>query len=490
MDDLEREVAHSLHLMQNHVSRHVRIGTLTPDQAAQSESEYRARRVAEVPPGAPFTPPMALLEILSPANREQLAAINESFQDLNNALAGDLMIEAFVSLGHSSDSHDLKQRIFAFCEGYAREHFAGVTFSSPRQKAGVFHKVLGRWRAYLDALQSNQATFGFYYYPQFHACMAWHLVRRMVTPRDHGDPAIDAIRRYCSEELRFVEQFHDMAFFLRRNDVRFTSAMRRLATMLPAPPTLEAFAEDLREMRPILAWWSKTAKRIVPAPELGEGYAALWQWETNGDCIGRICIAKGEHNLVRQASHASRSDAKYERIFRVNHVGQLACVDLEWFNTGTATAYGHYRWAALNLLLLQRFHALFMVWYSKVDFAAMRREPVDASSPDGPSEEAQVHAALREVIEAPPAGADPTDPAGGPSWRSQIRQMRSDQLFRILTTLGVRVAQGKGSEINLFHNKTFRLGHHTRRPEISSGKIAQILRRLGIDLQTFVEAAR
>ena len=499
----------------NHVGNMVKKGSISELEGAETQKEYQ-ERIVETVKQEYFCLPNGIKSLLNSNLSKLFSEIIDDFIFLNNSYEGELMEASFIAFSYNDVSFNLKNKIFDFAEKYAKYHLSSATFNNAIVKEREFCRLVNPWQPYVVELVNGETnffgikTFAFYFFENLFKSIAWHVYKatafdelsNAVPNRSllgyaafetlHISSPIIGLLTYCNESLNFYKELSFQRFIL-DNDIRFSVCNNNKRNNFDCMKSLAEMAKDLREIRPILVASYKARKSITPIFELSNDTYLLWQWETNGDCLGRICIGKNYENTLKQASFQSRADATYDHIFRVNYEGLLCGIHMEWMIPEKFEEQALLGMYDLNYFLLNKVYGLLLDWYLKVDLKKLTHRAVKSLPIDDVDEAEAAEAVVTATVQSHLGNIkcenreDSFTVLGESKSDSNvsIRHMKSSYFFRILTEkLGCIVTQGKGSEKNLFRNggRIYRLGHHGREREIHSRQISDILKRLNISL--------
>ena len=252
---------------------------------------------------------------------------------------------------------------------------------------------------------------------------------------------------------------------------------------------LSSMAQDLREIYPIVVDLLNPKDTFTALDCFEMPANAIWHWEPVGDSLGYICIASEDYDyFLAQLAKPSRRYAKYDLRIRIDYQGKICLSDIQCLDTEMLFSMGIISAYFVNLYLLQSFYDLFLQKFSeaKSDIISGQKNIRDFSDDSA-------FIIKNQIKMEKYASEQNSSKESRINKKKIVQHMKSKSFFKILIEkFDCKINQGKGSEINISRiangGRIFRLGHHGKEVEISSLKISQILSRLNIDKQDWLEA--
>ncbi len=252
---------------------------------------------------------------------------------------------------------------------------------------------------------------------------------------------------------------------------------------------LSSMAQDLREIYPIVVDLLNPKDTFTALDCFEMPANAIWHWEPVGDSLGYICIASEDYDyFLAQLAKPSRRYAKYDLRIRIDYQGKICLSDIQCLDTEMLFSMGIISAYFVNLYLLQSFYDLFLQKFSeaKSDIVSGQKNIRDFSDDSA-------FIIKNQIKMEKYASEQNSSKESRINKKKIVQHMKSKSFFKILIEkFDCKINQGKGSEINISRiangGRIFRLGHHGKEVEISSLKISQILSRLNIDKQDWLEA--
>lgn len=477
-----------------------------------------------------------------------LVSILSSILALNNRYSGINVKVAFTLQSKQPESFALKQRIFDFGEHIANKYFYGLFITKLNQSQRLSQKYLQVFFDYIRLIREKTSIHSLtsYYLDHFTKSMYWFVLNGSsyggVPLYNHGSIQSVADRVLLQqgvttnqlvkygiaptvEYARLLQDEYSTSFLLNHIDLRFKNITEKFDSLEKYKEHIKDLAIDLREMRRLLVKNFKAADTIIDLElpisaneslaigATGGKLYALWQWETFGDGLGRICIGYNREDMLVQASKPSRLDATYNRVLRVNWDGLISALDTPWLDFTKMGLVGVEVVEDFNLYVLQRFHSMFMEWYSeasrkvKMQMVSIEAEPESNSSDSAVQFDQQDfdQICIQETLNKKfSKDYEATETARNNEKATVIteakisktlfnRGIKSNKFFKILEqSFGVVVQQGKGSEIKVSRlsegGKIFRLGHHGAEVEYHATFVRNVLKRLNIGLDEWCNA--
>lgn len=471
---------------------------------------------------------------------KRMIALNNSFSGINIKIANTL---------YSKQHHhfQLKQDIFAWSTKIADDYFYGLYTKDVKNSHECTINFLRQAKEYLSeiALKLENYHLFFDFFNLVHYSLSWFVLNYS----NYGGMALykNVQPKVISERVKMIEHCspqtvlktgllihphyaqgfvneYQTSLFLNHIDLRLKPFTAKYSSHQEYQQRILALATDLREMRRLLVKNFKArdsileldvsltpSEKIVLGAKSGKIYA-LWQWETFGDGLGRICIGYDQEDMHKQANKASRLDATYTRVLRINWDGCLSAVETPWLDIKNMELVGVESAVDVNLYLLEKFHELFFQRYLEIAQKVKRRaqrqlDVIDAEAVvevlpnDLPVDHQHIAydhydydmIQIQETLQQLDLNAEDEQQALLPERTKTYfnRSLKSTDFFKILQDkFDVVVSSGKGSEINVSRvangGRVQRLGHHGKVVEYNAGLIRGVLKRLNISLDEWV----
>lgn len=462
-------------------------------------------------------------KLISLNDRLNLYRILQDLVVLNNRYEGVIFRVALSIISKSEESYLIKKKMYDFAMSLAHDYFYGIFYDDLSAVKVRLHKYLNGFSSYLSCFSRSVvgANLLVDYVFLFFESVEWHLnnfcsyggvpvVERgaIYTVRDRGRLSAAELvgSQTARDESHAKKMINEYSFSTLSQclDLRFEKGFPKLETLKSYSDTIGFFANDLREMRRLLIKNYNPAESIielkvpsanVDLKELGNftgKFYCLWQWETTGDSLGRICLSYDYDQILAQTKYESRRDAKYDYIYRVNWNGEISPLDAPWLTSSKMGLVWVDSTRDLNLYIIQSFHDLFYSWY--VDAAAkiktsslIKQNEIVYDEED--SQNIQINEMLHSYrSETSDLEQNQLDGDISPRLKSYFNKgMRSVVFFKILQEkFDVVVSQGKGSEMKVSRIKEggriYRLGHHGKDVVYNANLIRKTLKRLNISL--------
>lgn len=459
------------------------------------------------------------------SDRLELVKILKSLIEINNSYEGVNEKVASTLLSKNNFSFDIKNRYFNYSKTIGQKYFYGKFITKFNNYNIYQNSFLNVFASYINLIikESNKAALFSDSLYTFYKSMYWHVLNEGcyggIALYQHGriqpvsDRSLllkgisehDLVNARISPDITFAKILKDeyaTTYFLNHIDLRFKNILPKYDNVEKYENEINNLAIDLREMRRLLVKNFKAADTIIDLelPLEYEQYAmigapkgkiyALWQWETFGDGLGRICIGYDQQDMSVQATKQSRMDATYRRVLRVNRDGLISPVESPWLNSSKMDLVGVEVALDFNLYVIRKFHALFIDWYAKAAQKIKQRNSVLESTIEIFNDEITIDNEDYEQIFVQNSLNEQVFDADS-SNNNQItvfnRGIKSKKFFKILEqTFHVVIEQGKGSEIKVSRlqqgGKIYRMGHHGSEVEYHATFVRKVLKRLNISL--------
>ncbi|MCG2575287.1 hypothetical protein LVY74_17270 [Acinetobacter sp. ME22] len=476
---------------------------------------------------------------LQDEDKQQLIMLLKRMITLNNSFSG-MNIKIASTLCSKQQHHfQLKQDIFAWSSKIADDYFYGLYAKDVRNSHECTMNFLRQAAEYLGeiTLKLDNYHLLFDFINLVHYSLSWFVLNYS----NYGGMALykNAQPEVISERVKmlgdcspqtalktgllmyphyakgFVDEYQT-SLFLNHIDLRFKPFTAKYSSHQEYQQRILALAIDLREMRRLLVKNFKASDSILELDvsltysekiTLGaksDKIYALWQWETFGDGLGRICIGYDQDDMHQQANKASRLDATYARVLRINWDGCLSAVETPWLDIKNMELVGVESATDLNLYLLEKFHELFFQRYLDMAQKVKRRvqRQLSVIDVDVFTEDYQDIAydrydydmmQIQETLQKFDLNVEDEQQTllSGRTKTYFNRSLKSKDFFKILQDkFDVVVSSGKGSEVNVSRvangGRVQRLGHHGKVVEYNAGLIRGVLKRLNISLDEWV----
>lgn len=455
--------------------------------------------------------------------------------NLNNSVVGiHLKLASSISTMQYHE-FQLKQDMFSWSLKIAHRYFYG-RFTDDREKAKKYAvDFIGNFDIYLSDILSNLENYNicFNLTEIFYKALSWCVMNfstyggMTVLKDSHFEFVSERANLMYKRDLRTImnlgwskdtshahmlaEEFEN-AFFLNHIDLRFKPLVPKFPSFDDYLKRILDLSTDLLEMRRLLVKNFKAnesiieldldlshSERVILNSKNGKLYA-LWQWETVGDGLGRICLHHDVEHIHVQAMKESRMDAKYTSVLRINRDGCISPINAPWLNVKELDLVGVNSAIDFNFYILEKFHELFFNRYTEI--AQKVKQRLNQTTTDKENnviydtydlEVIQIQGALQHFASEE---SEIVSSFGEKSTEGKYyfnRSLKSSVFFKLLKDrFDVVITQGKGSEINVSRvaqgGRIRRLKHHGKIVEYNAGLIRGVLKRLNISLQEWVEA--
>lgn len=283
------------------------------------------------------------------------------------------------------------------------------------------------------------------------------------------------------EILRFIENegfYHeDIAQF----DYNYISQRLNVPSDITSLNTIQKkqrmkeLAENINEMKPFLIKSAKHVKSIIRITDdlyFGWTWGVLWG-------IGAIMLENSHEKIIDVVKNLPMSGA----VFAVEIDGTFSCSCRPWIDAELMKEYGIENALDINLYLLQSIHDKLFSFYCQIDLDTILWNWKNKTSHNHTDEEIISSSCQLKLTDA---DTDPETKLRNPV----VKKIRKKEFFNILIKLNCTVTKGKGSEIKIFRpgGKIYIVGNHKRNNYIPVAVIINILKRLEISLDDWMDA--
>lgn len=467
-------------------------------------------------------------------DKKELTSILKTLIDINNSYSGVNENIAFTLQSKNTHSFNIKKRIFNFSRTIGHKYFYGTFITQDNGVNTYRDGFLNVFMDYLSPILNKTKKSGFVNQNllSLKDSILWFVLNsssyggtssfennrlttisdRMLLSKGVSSEKLVAYGIANSKEFaNILRNEYTTSYFLNHIDLRFTKRVPKFSSVEEYVREIKNMATDLREMRRLLIKNFKPVDSIIELDlPLDRGTQAaigcgtgkvfvLWQWETFGDGLGRICVGYDKNHMKEQASKKSRMDAQYNRILRVNWDGLISAVESPWLDSSNMDLVCVEVAPDFNLYVLSKFYEMFMGWYSDAAIKLKKRILDQEFEGDTVVEGELPNDVLIEgiyldkydyeqiYIQNTLNAQEPDDEQSQNQVATYNRTIKSKKFFAILEKVfDVVVKQGKGSEVNVSRvahgGRVFRLGHHGVEREYSATHVRKVLKRLNINL--------
>ena len=458
-------------------------------------------------------------------DRLELVKILKSLIEVNNSYEGVNEKIASTLLSKNNFSFDIKKRYFNYSKNIGQKYFYGKFITRLNKYNKYQNSFLDVFANYINLIfkESNKAVLFSDSLNTFYKSMYWHVLNegcfggialykygriqsisdRSLLLKDISEQEL--VKAQISPDITYAKILKDeyaTTFLLNYFDLRFKNILPKYDYIEKYENEINNMAIDLREMRRLLVKNFKAVDTIIDlelpleyeqytmiGAQKGKIYA-LWQWETFGDGLGRICIGYDQQDMSVQATKQSRLDATYRCILRVNRDGLISPVESPWLNASLMDLVGVEVSLDANLYVIRKFHALFIDWYAKAAQKIKQRNSVQKIPNEIFNDEIIIdNEDYEQILVQNSLNEQLFDGYSVNNNHIEMfnRGIKSKKFFKILEqAFNVVVEQGKGSEIKVSRlqqgGKIYRLGHHGSEVEYHATFVRKVLKRLNISL--------
>lgn len=453
------------------------------------------------------TLPLSLTQLIKIGTRELGNALIEETRQLNNRYAGSSFRDVEALLTGDSACLDLHQRILQWSENVAEQINYKLRHRGKDDPFGTFDHA---YRTIVAPLDTELVHGSDRLYMHVWTCVVdmlpYKLWDALIAAPAHLRIDHDASIRHLSILVpsKHVAHRFDKKAIMATLSLYGIEAAAYLKSVV-CDPLLEMLVQDIGvpdsetqraryeemfadvlEAAPYLIASDRSERFMFDLPGLG-GVAAF-QFIVGLSCA-QFVFADDADSL----RHGLRT-AFARGALTIGYDGTMSVYMHPWLTLGSI--YGAQRGQMIAYWLLTQVHSRITTDYLKIE-----RYFLHADEPTGAceGEDAVVEESLAFVALAKAAPGNCIDEEqGGQSsstvleeQRSALPQLRQRYFFKLLTRCGVRIEQGKGSEIKLLREggRPFRLGnHYGSNPTIPSFLARNILKRLEITRDEWLNA--
>jgi hypothetical protein len=243
---------------------------------------------------------------------------------------------------------------------------------------------------------------------------------------------------------------------------------------------------DILEAAPYLVASDRSERFMFNLP--GSGCVAAFQFNAGLSCAQ--FVFDDDEDSLRRGLHTTFARGA----LMIGYDGKMSMYMHPWLTLDCI--YGAHRGQMIAYWLLTQVHARITTDYLKIerDFLHPDEPTQTGEGEDAVFEETLAFVALAKAAPGNGIGEEHgarSPPAVLEEHRSALPQLRQRYFFKLLTHCGVRIEQGKGSEIKLLREggRPFRLGnHYGSNPTIPAFLANNILKRLEITRDEWLDA--
>ena len=463
----------------------------TPGDAYQRWGSMSYRdRVMEMPPGA-FDVPQGLRRFLPAPLVGELQSIFDEVREIHERYVGLSRIEASIELNASEEQRNLHARGQHWAEGVARLRLGRP---APKDRGSPFRRFLRLYDEVVPALdmvgtviqdgEVEERTCAGHQLGQTADYLTWTYFENTWLELYPAIAARQPHPRLQRERRSDLSRCATVASIYHWNTISvWDSEISRLChrwKIEPVPldrtlPELARMAEDLFEMKPFLMRTFGLRSCIIDLPG---GYRSWFMWDVN-DRVGNLALARDNQDLEQQFTTSFLPAPLV-----LDSHGRLACYIRPWLDVRTPSGMGPDVAAGLNLLMLERVHALLYGQFEQLDLDAIIQSWSHRSEPETEEDD---RLGEEEVIAASVVARERCAKKS-PRITSSLRL--NDLLTILEGTLGATSRDGKGSELVLFRpgGRVTTVGRHQRNPLVSAAAIRRILKALGVRVDEWLGA--
>lgn len=460
-------------------------------------------------PASLYRPPSFLAKATSSAEADALHSLLLEVKEANDQWVGESATVAKIMLNGSAEVRSVEAGLRHWAERYVAHRLAK---GNPRRDKGNptatyrrLYKELVPWLeslAFGNEQSTSVDTVHSTYLAEVCDHIPWLLFKGTWAPHLQTETREDAYRlqmdwpneRERAKCLYMARLYHWVGEDL----------LRRIVSARPLPladgseeeirERLARLAGGIEEMRPFLVRGFRPERTIF---KLKEGLWAAWYWVTDGRQI-EIGLASSERRLLD-----GLNKQVLDLVTRVDADGILTNSFLPWLTTATQEGLGGDAWA-VNLALVEAVHDQMLVWFDQIDVDAILASwapstgdaecDAEVGLADALDDEALAASIIRLASTDEEDALEEEVDAVRPERRPQHRRMslRFTRLVSLLEDgLGCEVRSGKGSEVTIYREggSIFTLGHHKRNDRVAWRQIRRLLKRVGIGLREWLDAA-
>lgn len=483
--------------------------------------------------------------LIDEEDKNTLIDIFNQLIDLNNYYTG-MHIKVALTIGsHDKSFQKLKTTIFDFAQHLSDKYFYSRFFNDVYSAEEATEKFLSLFNNLISITfeSSTQSSFTWGLTFAFLDAVNWFV---LLNSSYGGVPIFDEsehkahILSQKSQISNYTSYIHmiqaaygqnpvlsnqlineyQTTYLLGNIDLRFKKNIIRPLSYQQFDNDLMDISNDLREMRRLLVKNYNPVDSIIELDlqlsddegvvigNMESKIYALWQWETYGDGLGRICLGYDKDEMIRQASKLYRRDAQYNAVLRVNWNGKISPTETPWVTTDKMALIGYDCPVDLNFHVMHKFHELFYSWYVSATQKIKLRKAKQNESYDTQSsteelvydEVDETNIILNEALAQITFDEDLiiiTD-----KLQAEDKSVRKSKIYfnssikstKFFSTLkdhfDINITQGKGSEKKAVKKggKIYRLGHHGKEVVYPVNYVRKVLNRLDIDFNDFIVA--
>lgn len=477
--------------------------------------------------------------LIDEEDKHSLINILHQIIELNNYYTGTHIKLSLTFSSHNLLVHQLKSNLFDFAEHLGEKYFYGRFFDDIISAEVATEKFLSAFNKLISEIFEpyTQKSFCYGIVFLFSDAVFWFVLLNSVyggIPIFNNKNFDVQIYSQKSQVNRFLPYQHmiqsfygnapilckqlmneyETTFFLGNIDLRFKKNILRSNSYQEFKSKLNSISTDLREMRRLLIKNYNPINSIIELDlQLSETEQitlggtsnklyALWQWETYGDGLGRICLGFDKDEMIEQALKPYRKDAKYKQVLRVNWDGKISPLETPWVTTDKMSLLGYDCPIDFNFHIMHKFHELFYNWYantaqkikSKKVTLSINNELKDDTLIFDEIDESNIiiNETLNQFLVSDDYSFnDNTKPLENKKNTQYFNQgIKSTKFFKILEeNFNITIKQGKGSEMKAIKEggKIYRLGHHGKEVVYHANLIRKVLRRLEIELNDWLK---
>lgn len=438
----------------------------------QERLDHNPGRIGAPPPSA-YEPPAFLRRVVGREQANVLRDLLLAMKARNDEHVGEPATEVAVLLNGDPSILAVREQLRTWVDNYVDRRIARGHPKDNGDPVRTYARLYDELTPWLEsvAFRSDVDTLHPLYLSEATDYLPWRLFRDTwgrsitMTTFDHR-VCIDwgtiapGVHPLLAETLKLYSWLPDPT-------LRYLA--ERLDHSVDGPLTADELAADLAEMRPLLVRNYRPERSVI---QLTEDLFVAWNWSLDHR-LGIVYVAGSERELLERIATGSSVLAA-----TVGFDGSVSRFNLPWLRLSELPGG-----ANASLRLVEAFHSRLLAFYDRIDLDALLRAP-----PEAPTEH-------EELPEDPADRDDVRVAASVDLLRRRTSKagrlgVRTSELLSVLQTLGCETRQGKGSEVSLYRPgaRIWSLKHHKRNARHGWSEIRQILKRLEISVDTWLQA--
>jgi hypothetical protein len=451
--------------------------------------------------------PLSLTQLIKIGTRDLGNALIEETRQLNNRYAGSSFRDVEAQLAGDPACLDLQQRILDWSEDVAAQINYKLRHRGQDDPFGTFDHAYRTIVSPLDTeLVHGSDRLYMHVWTGVVDMLPYKLWDALIAAPGHVRidhdasirhlptlvPSKHVAHRFDKKAITEMLGFYGIECAAYLKAVIFDPLLEVLAQDpgMPAPDAQRAqydqmFA-DILEAAPYLIASDRSERFMFDLP--GSGCVAAFQFIAGSSCA-QFVFADDEDSLRRGLRTTSARGA-----LMIAYDGTMSIFMHPWRTL--ESIYGAQRGQMIAYWLLTQVHARITTDYLKIERYFLHADELTQACE---GEDAVFEESLAFVALAKAAPGNGIGEKRGPQslstvleeHRSALPQLRQRYFFKLLTCCGVRIEQGKGSEIKLLREggRPFRLGnHYGSNPTIPAFLASNILKRLEITRDEWLDA--